>query len=129
MANFPSLIVALSLLLYLGLTINVGRARAKYQVPAPATTGNPDFERVLRVQQNTLEQLIFFLPLLWLFSSYVSPLWAGIIGTIWLIGRIIYAWGYYQAAEKRVIGFAISSLSSMALLLGTLIGIILDWLN
>jgi uncharacterized membrane protein YecN with MAPEG domain len=129
MENFPSLIAALSLLLYLVLTINVGRARAKYQVPAPATTGNPDFERVLRVQQNTLEQLIFFLPLLWLFSSYISPLWAGIIGTIWLIGRIIYAWGYYQAAEKRVIGFAISSLSSMALLLGTLIGIILDWLN
>jgi uncharacterized membrane protein YecN with MAPEG domain len=129
MENFPSLIAALSLLLYLVLTINVGRARAKYQVPAPATTGNPDFERVLRVQQNTLEQLIFFLPLLWLFSSYISPLWAGIIGTIWLIGRIIYAWGYYQAAEKRSIGFAISSLSSMTLLLGALIGIVLDWLN
>jgi uncharacterized membrane protein YecN with MAPEG domain len=129
MTNFPSLITALSLLLYLVLTVNVGRARAKYQVPAPATTGNPNFERVLRVQQNTLEQLIFFLPLLWLFSYYVAPFWAGIIGTIWLIGRIVYAWGYYQAAEKRAIGFAISSLSGMVLLLGTLIGIVLDWLN
>lgn len=129
MENFPSLIAVLSLLLYLVLTINVGRARAKYKVPAPTTTGNPDFERVLRVQQNTLEQLIFFLPLLWLFSSHVSPFWAGIIGTIWLIGRIIYAWGYYQAAEKRGIGFAISSLSGMALLLGALIGIVGDWLN
>ena len=129
MANFPSLITALSLFVYLVLTINVGRARSKYQIPAPAMTGDENFERVLRVQQNTLEQLIFFLPLLWLFTFYISSFWAGILGTSWLIGRIIYAWGYYQAAQKRVLGFAISSLSSMALLLGSLIGIIWDWWN
>ena len=129
MSPFPSLITALALLVYLVLTINVGRARSKYQVIPPATTGNENFERVLRVQQNTLEQLVFFLPLLWLFSLYVSPLWGGIIGTVWLIGRIVYAWGYYQAAEKRLPGFAMSSLSSMVLLVGSLIGIIGDWLN
>ena len=129
MYTFPSLITALTLLVYLVLTINVGRARFKYQVIPPATTGNENFERVLRVQQNTLEQLVSFLPLLWLFSFYVSPLWGGIIGTIWLIGRIVYAWGYYQAAEKRLPGFAMSSLSSMALLVGSLIGIVGNWLN
>lgn len=123
MSPFPSLITALTLLVYLFLTINVGRARAKYKVSPPATTGDPNFERVLRVQQNTLEQLVFFLPLLWLFSIYISPLWGSGIGAVWLVGRIVYAWGYYQAAEKRGIGFAISSLSSMVLLVGSLVGI------
>jgi uncharacterized membrane protein YecN with MAPEG domain len=129
MYSLPSLITALTLLVYLILTINVGRARAKYKVLPPATTGDPNFERVLRVQQNTLEQLVFFLPLLWLFSIYVDPFWGSGIGAVWLIGRIIYAWGYYQAAEKRRIGFAISSLSSMALLIGSLVGISLSLIN
>jgi uncharacterized membrane protein YecN with MAPEG domain len=89
-------------------------------------TGNPDFERVLRVQQNTLEQLILFIPVLLLFSHYVSPVWGTVIGAIWLVGRIIYAWGYYQAAEKRFIGFGITSGSTITLLLGSLIGIVLS---
>lgn len=129
MSPLPSLITALTLLLYFVVTINVGRARAKYNVSPPAMSGDANFERVLRVQQNMLEQLIFFLPLLWLFSFYISPLWGAFFGTVWLIGRIIYAWGYYQAAEKRGIGFAISSLSSMALLAGSLVGIILSLLQ
>ena len=126
MTSWPSLITALTLLTYLVLTLNVGRARVKYKVPVPQMTGDPDFERVVRVQQNTLEQLVFFLPLLWLFSFYVSPLWAAGVGAIWLVGRIVYAWGYYQAAEKRTIGFGISFISGLVLLLGSLYGIILS---
>ncbi|WP_413200992.1 MAPEG family protein [Nostoc piscinale] len=125
MSPWTSLITALTLLLYSVITINVGRARAKYKVMPPQMTGEPNFERVLRVQQNTLEQTILFLPGLWLFSVYVNPLWGAVIGAIWLIGRIVYAWGYYQAAEKRMIGFAITTMSGMVLLLGSLIGIIL----
>lgn len=126
MSPFPSLVTVSALILYFVITINVGRARAKYQVPVPQTTGNLDFERVLRVQQNTLEQLALFLPALWLFSVYVSPIWGSVLGTTWIIGRIAYAWGYYQAAEKRLVGFAISSLSSIGLILGSLVGIILS---
>jgi glutathione S-transferase len=126
MSPFPSLVTVSALILYFVVTINVGRARAKYQVPVPQTTGNLDFERVLRVQQNTLEQLVLFLPALWLFSVYVSPIWGSVLGTTWIIGRIAYAWGYYQAAEKRGVGFAISSLSSIGLILGSLVGIILS---
>lgn len=74
MFAWTSLVTSLTLLVYLVLTINVGRARAKYKVPVPQMSGDANFERVLRVQQNTLEQLIFFLPSLWLFSFYVSPL-------------------------------------------------------
>ncbi|MBD2297490.1 MAPEG family protein [Nostoc sp. FACHB-87] len=125
MSPWTSLITALTLLLYSVITINVGRARAKYKVMPPQMTGDPNFERVLRVQQNTLEQTILFLPGLWLFSVYINPLWGAVIGAIWLIGRIVYAWGYYQAAEKRMIGFAITTMSGMVLLLGSLIGIIL----
>jgi len=121
---YPSLVTVLTLLLYLVLVVNVGRARAKYKIYPPAMTGDPNFERAVRVHENTLEQLIFFLPLLWLFSFYVSPVYAGILGAIWLLGRSLYAWGYYQAAEKRVIGFAISNLSGVVLLLGSLFSIV-----
>lgn len=87
-------------------------------------TGEPEFERVLRVQQNTLEQLVLFLPALWLFSVYVSPVWGSGIGAAWILGRIAYAWGYYQAAEKRSPGFGISVLAVLTLLMGGLIGIV-----
>jgi len=116
-----SLITVFSLLVYFIITINVGRTRAKYNVYPPAMTGDPNFERALRVQQNTLEQLIFFLPLLWIFSYYVSELWGTILGGIWIFGRVLYAWGYYQEANKRMLGFGISSLSGMVLLLGSLV--------
>ncbi|MBU7585872.1 MAG: MAPEG family protein [Nostoc sp. TH1S01] len=125
MSPWTSLITALTLLLYSVITINVGRARTKYKVMPPQMTGDPNFERVLRVQQNTLEQTVLFLPGLWLFSYYINPLWGTIIGAIWLVGRIVYAWGYYQAAEKRMIGFGITTISGTVLLLGSLIGIII----
>jgi glutathione S-transferase len=123
--TFPSLVTAIALVVYLVITLNVGRARVKYKVKPPIMTGEPEFERVLRVQQNTLEQLVLFLPALWLFAVYVSPAWGAGIGALWILGRIAYAWGYYQAAEKRGPGFGISFLAVFALLLGGLIGIIL----
>ncbi|BAY31514.1 MAPEG family protein [Nostoc carneum NIES-2107] len=126
MSPWTSLITTLSLLLYLIITINVGRARAKYKVLPPQMTGDANFERVLRVQQNTIEQMVLFLPALWIFSFYVNSLWGAAIGAIWLVGRVIYAWGYYQAAEKRMIGFVISTFSSVVLLLGALVGCILS---
>jgi glutathione S-transferase len=123
MSPSVSLVTIFSLLLLLFVTINVGRARVKYGVKPPEVSGNPDFERVLRVQQNTLEQIILFLPALWIFADFVSPIAASILGAIWIISRILYAWGYYQAAEKRGPGFAISTLATMVLLLGSLVGI------
>ncbi len=117
------LVTILSLILFFVLTLNVGRARVKYQVPVPQISGNEDFERVFRVQQNMLEQLIMFLPALWLFSLFVNAIAANIIGGIWIVGRILYAWGYYAEAKKRFLGFAISSLATTILLLGSLIGI------
>ncbi|MBE9164641.1 MULTISPECIES: MAPEG family protein [Microcoleaceae] len=126
---WPSLITISALILYFILTLNVGRARFKYKVSPPQMTGNPDFERVVRVQQNTLEQMILFLPSLWIFSQFISPIWAAGIGAVWIIGRILFAWGYYQAAEKRAAGFGISTLATLTLLGGSLIGIIMALLK
>ena len=122
---WPSLVTVSALCMYFVVTINVGRARAKYKIIPPQTSGDPNFERVIRVQQNTLEQLVLFLPSLWLFSLFISPIWGAGIGALWVIGRILYAWGYYQEAKKRTLGFGISSLASIVLLLGSLVGIIL----
>jgi len=122
---FPSLVTVITLIVFFVITANVGRARLKYKVPVPQTSGDPDFERVFRVQQNTLEQLILFLPSLWLFSLFVSQIWGAGIGGVWVIGRILYAWGYYQEAQKRRLGFGINALSVIVLLLGSLVGIVM----
>jgi glutathione S-transferase len=126
MSPWVSLVTISALILFFVVTINVGRARAKYGVKAPEVSGNPDFERVLRVQQNTLEQLSLFLPALWIFANFVSPIAAASLGVLWILGRVIYAWGYYQAAEKRGPGFGISSLATIILLLGSVVGIVLN---
>lgn len=115
-----AIVSLLALLVYLWTGIKVGQARAKYKIEAPATLGNPDFERAFRVQQNTLEQIVLFLPTLWLFQLVVGGPWGGYIGLLWPIGRVIYAIGYYKAAEKRNIGFGLTILPSIILLLWTL---------
>lgn len=111
-----------ALLVYFWVTARTGQARLKYGVKAPATTGAPEFDRAFRVQQNTLEQLVLFLPSLWLFALLVSDRWAGIGGFVWVVGRILYATGYARAAEKRSAGFGIAILANLALLVGALVG-------
>ncbi|HLY44784.1 MAG TPA: MAPEG family protein [Stellaceae bacterium] len=121
---FPAFVLALALLLYVGVFAAAGRARHRYDVKAPAVTGPPEFERALRVQQNTLEQLVWFIPALWLFGLYVSPLWAGLIGLVWIAGRAHYARSYYRDPESRGPGFMVGFASAAVLLVGALIGII-----
>jgi glutathione S-transferase len=101
----------------------VGRARAKYGVKAPATTGHPDFERTNRIHINTLENLIVFIPAVLLFARYVDARWAAGLGFLFVISRAVYAVGYLQAAEKRGLGAGISGLTNAALLLGALVGV------
>jgi glutathione S-transferase len=121
---YPALVTGLALLLYMLLVINVSRARGRYKIDAPAVSGDPAFERVFRVQQNTLEQIVVFLPALWLFSVYVSPLWGGGIGFLWILARIFYAWSYYRDAASRGPGYGISALCSLVLLIGSIVGML-----
>ena len=120
----PALVTGLALVLYVMVFVNVARARSRYQIDAPAIAGHPAFERVFRVQQNTLEQLMLFLPALWLFSLFVSPLWGAAIGLVWVLGRLHYAWGYYRDAARRHTGFGIAAICSLVLLAGAFIGML-----
>ena len=123
--HLPALITALTLLLLFAVAWNVGRARAKYKIEAPATTGALGFELAFRVQMNTIENAVVFLPALWLFSWYVSPAWAGSLGAVWLIGRIWYAIAYaHDASGKRGPGFVLAMLVFAILVTGSLIAII-----
>jgi glutathione S-transferase len=131
MQRFPytELVTVLALLVYVWTSFKVGGARAKYQVPAPATDGPPEFQRVFRVQMNTLEQIVFFLPSLWLFATAWGDPIAAIVGVFWPIGRVIYARAYCAAPEKRSLGFMITFFPSVILLLGGLIGVIRNMLG
>jgi len=117
-----AIVTLLTLLEYFAFGILVGRARVKYGVKAPAISGHPLFERYFRVHQNTAEQLWVFLPSLWLFAHYVHAGAAALLGTVWIVGRVIYLRGYVADPEKRTAGFAIGALASLALLIGALIG-------
>ena len=119
--HYTPFVAVLSLVLFFVFTALVGRARGKYGVKAPATTGNADFERVFRVQQNTLEQLMLFLPALWIFGSTISDMWAAILGIAWITGRVLYATGYYKEASARGKGFVLSIGATGILLIGSLI--------
>ncbi len=121
-----AVVIALALIEYLVFGILVGRARVRCGVLAPATTGHPVFERYFRVQQNTLEQLIVFVPSMWLFGMYVSPLWAAGLGLLFVIGRVLYLTGYVEDPKKRGAGFGVSFLPTAILALGALIGAILS---
>ena len=113
-----------SLLMYIWVFAKVGKARATYHVAAPSTDGPIEFLTAMRVQSNTVEQLILFLPLLWLCCVFMSDQIAAALGAVWVAGRIIYALGYYSAPEKRGLGFGISSLAGAGLLLAGAYGLI-----
>ncbi len=121
---YVALVIALALALYLVTIVNAGRARARYKVAPPATSGHPDFERYFRVQQNTLEQIVLFIPSLMLFTViWQAPRAAAALGAVWLAGRTLYMIGYYRSVHKRAAGFIIGQLASVILLLGSLAGI------
>jgi len=117
-----NLIVALALLQFFAFATAVGRAREKYNVPAPATTGNEVFERYFRVQMNTLELLIMFVPGIWMFGFYVSAKVAAGLGGIYLIGRCIYYFAYVKDPRKRSLGYGLSAGPVAALVIGALVG-------
>jgi glutathione S-transferase len=119
---YVDIVTALAVLQFIVFGFRVGGARGRYGVKAPAVTGNETFERYFRVQQNTLEQLIVFLPGLHLFSHYFSPLVAAVLGLVYLIGREVYAFSYTKDPAKRGLGYGLSFLPTLVLILGGLFG-------
>ena len=94
-----------ALLVFIWTGRKVSGARRHYGIKAPATSGDPGFERVFRVQMNTLEQLALFLPALWLAAVVSADLWAAALGAVWVLGRVVYARAYYADAASRGPGF------------------------
>ena len=126
MLQFPwtALVTLLAALICVGMIIGVGRARAKYKIPAPATTGDINFERHFRVHMNTLESLPIFLPSIWIFALCWGDQLAAGIGALWIVGRLIYWVSYVRNPKTRSLGFQIQGLSNMGLLLGALYGVV-----
>jgi glutathione S-transferase len=83
---------------------------------------HPEFDRAVRVHANTVEQLVIFLPGLWMFGYYVHELTGAIVGMLFIIGRFIYRNAYLNEPTRRAAGFGIGALSMGVLVLGGMIG-------
>lgn len=121
-----TIVIALSLIEYSVFAMLVGWARGKYGVAAPAVSGDPIFERYYRVQQNTLELLVLFVPGMWMFAQYVSADIAAGLGVVFIIGRFLYLRGYVADPKSRSLGFGLSFLPAQILLIGGLIGAVVE---
>lgn len=126
--KFAAIVILVALLQYLYFTLRVGAGRAKYGVQAPDTSGNEAWERLFRVQQNTLEQLVIFIPAMALFGMYVSARWVLLPGLLFLVGRQLYAYEYVKNPKSRGPGMGLTLLANVALVIGALIALALKLL-
>lgn len=122
-------VTILALMQFLLFGIQVGGARGRTGLKAPATSGNDEFERMFRVHQNTMEQLVVFVPALWIFADVVDPLWGAGIGLIYIIGRFIYRAAYVKDPSTRSLGFTISYLPSAVMLVWSLIAVVISYFS
>jgi glutathione S-transferase len=129
MLHYTALVSLLAVLFYVYLGTRVATARRTFNVPLPAMTGHPEFERINRVHLNTLEWMPVFLVPLWLCAFYLSDVAAAALGLVWIVGRIMYFTGYREAADKRHIGFLVQGVACLLLLIGALAGIVMFWLR
>lgn len=117
-----ALVTALALVEYQVMVMLVGRARGRFGIQAPATAGHPEFERCFAAQRNTIEQLILFIPALWIFSYYVHAWTAVGLGLVFIAGRALYFHAYVRDPARRAPGFVLSMLATTILVLGALVG-------
>jgi glutathione S-transferase len=118
------LVIGLALAQFLFFLRAVGNARTTYKVFAPATTGNEVFERYFRVQMNTLELLVIFVPSILLFAQFFGGYIAAPLGGVYLIGRFIYFASYVKDPRSRGLGYGLSMVPLVILVTGTIVGAI-----
>lgn len=121
-----AIVTGLAVLQAFMFAFQVGQARVKHGVDAPAMSGNPDFDRAYRVHANTIEQLVIFLPGLWMFGYYVDAMIGAGIGVLFIIGRFVYRGAYLGNPKNRAAGFGIGALSMVVLVVGGMIGAGMD---
>jgi hypothetical protein len=127
--QYVELVGILAVLQYLFFGAMTGRARHTSGLKAPAVTGHEGFERMYRVQMNTLEVLVGFLPALFLAARYWSPVLVAVLGLIYLVGRFIYWRAYVGDPAKRGMGFMLSMVPTLILAFLALVGILLSMLG
>jgi glutathione S-transferase len=114
--HWVAVITVLALVEYLIFQGMTGAARGKADLPAPKVVGDEHYERWYRVQMNTLEQLIIFLPALWLCGHFGATTVAAVAGGVFVVARAIYAASYIQDPKKRTLGFVLGYLANLVLL-------------
>jgi len=122
--NYVYLVTLLMLAEYVLIGYGVSRARTRYGIKAPAVTGDPQFERWFRAQQNTVEQLIAVIPALWIFGLTLNPPWAAALGAVFIVSRAFYVYGYVQSGGGRHYPYAVGYSATMALMTGGLWGVL-----
>lgn len=122
--TYATMIVLVALLQYVWFTARVGLARGKYKIDAPACSGDENFERLFRIQQNTMEQLVAFIPACFAFAYYLSPIWVLVPGAAFILGRFLYSTEYANDPKTRTPGMALTLLSNVVLILGALFGVL-----
>lgn len=134
MLAIPSMLITagvtiLAVIFYMVTAWRAGAMREKHNIVAPAISGHPEFERAWRVQMNTLEAMPVFLPALWIAAYYFTKvsLLAPALGLVWIAGRIVYMQAYMADPSKRSLGFTISAVSTVALLLLAIAGLVMSW--
>jgi uncharacterized MAPEG superfamily protein len=126
--EYLTIVTGVALLQTFVFAIQVGSARVKYGIDAPAITGAPEFERTFRVHQNTLEQLVILIPSMWMFAQFWRPDIAAGLGLVFVIGRQIYRSAYIKDPSSRSMGFSIGAMATVILLLGGIIGAVMGLL-
>ena len=118
MTLFPltTLAVLVALLVYFGLGGVVGMARTKFNVPAPQSSGHPEFDKRNRVHMNTLEQLVMFVPAAMFAAPVLGDPITAVIALVWSVGRLLYARAYYVDPAKRSLGFLLTFLPTIILI-------------
>ena len=122
--QLPALVTLLNVLLLAATVFAVGSARSKHGIKAPATSGHEGFERAYRVQMNTIEQTVLFLPVLWLAATHGFAGWAGIAGLVWIAGRVWYFAAYLADPAKRGGGFVTGMLAWLVVLVLATTGVV-----
>jgi glutathione S-transferase len=120
--NLVDLVALAALVQLLVFSFLVGGARGRYGVKAPAVTGHPMFERAYRVQMNTLELMVLFIPALYVAAHYWPPAWVAAVGAVYVLGRLVYRTAYVRDPASRGLGYLFSILPIFVLLAGGVVG-------
>jgi len=123
------LVTLLALIQLLAFGVMVGRARGRYGIKAPAMVGHPVFERYSRIQTNTIETLVLLLPALWISARYWPPRSMALVGAVYLLGRMLYCRSYARDPAQRSLGYVLSGLPTLVLIVAALVGVVRSLLS